>query len=281
MKTLRLLPFAVGLLPVAFAAEPATNPAQSPNPQPERLALRVEIYGPAGLHVVTNKTDVEASGDRYTIKADLETQGFAGFFVRIKSHAEVRGKLVGGSVRPESFHSDTVRNGAERHNKVAYADDGTVTGSSTPPSKEPLKPVTAAQMRGTVDNLTAYFLLERQLAKSGKCALDVPVFDGLERYNLHFTDDGREKLAPSSGQRFAGETIVCHMKREEIGGFPKDPKDSEGAREGRIWYGRLVPGDVLQAIRMEMDTEAGQISGYLAELHAKTQGKGVDLALME
>jgi hypothetical protein len=281
MKILHLLPFAFGLPHLAFAAEPATNPTQPQNPQPERIASRVEIYGPAGLHVVTNKTDVEASGDHYSIKADLATQGFAGLFVNIKSHAEVHGKLAGDAVHPESFRSDTVRNGAERHNNVAYAEDGAVTGSSTPAPGEPLKPVTAAQMRGTVDNLTAYFLLERQLAKSGKCALDVPVFDGLERYNLHFTDARREKLSPSGGQRFAGETIVCHMKREEIGGFPKNPKDSEGAREGKIWYARLVPGDVLQAIRMEMETDSGQVSGYLAELHAKTQGKGVDLALME
>ena len=42
--------------------------------------------------------------------------------------------------------------------------------------------------RGTVDQLTAYFVLERQLAQSGRCALVVPVFDGSGLYNVRFTD---------------------------------------------------------------------------------------------
>src|SRR5205807_2557458 len=81
MKSLHLLPFAAALLPIAFAAQPATNPTQATDQQPERIALRVEIYGPAGIHVVSSKTDVEETGDRYVIKADLATRVFAGWFV--------------------------------------------------------------------------------------------------------------------------------------------------------------------------------------------------------
>jgi hypothetical protein len=44
--------------------------------------------------------------------------------------------------------------------------------------------VAAEQIRGTVDQLTAYFILERQLAHSGSCSLTVPVFDGSGLYNL-------------------------------------------------------------------------------------------------
>src|SRR5207302_67894 len=79
--------------------------------------------------------------------------------------------------------------------------------------------------RGTVDNLTAYFMLERQLAKTGSCALDVPVFDGRHRYDLQFADAGRKKLPPVSGQQFEGEAIGCRMVRQNPPGIAQSEKD--------------------------------------------------------
>jgi hypothetical protein len=269
MTVFRLLGAAAALPFVLAATPPASGAA-------ERFNYRVEVYGPGGLHVATTRTEIDESGDAYTIRAKIETKGLAGWFVSMTSTAEVKGRLTADGAQPESFHSDSKRNGAERHNKVSYA-AGSVSGSSTPPAKDPVKPVAPAQMRGTVDNLTAYFMLERQLARGGNCNLTVPVFDGQQRYDLHFTDGGQQKLAPKHDQNFAGTAMVCHMKRVELAGFPADPEESEGARSGTLWYARLVPGDLVQAIRMEMQTEAGGISAYLAEV----QADGKDLKLME
>ena len=76
--------------------------------------------------------------------------------------------------------------------------------------------VAAEQIRGTVDQLTAYFLLERQLARGGTCALVVPVFDGSGLYNLRFTDLRREILSADGYQTFAGPSQVCEVAREDI-----------------------------------------------------------------
>lgn len=260
-----------GLLPVIVAAAPPTAG------QPQHLKYRVEVYGPAGLHVATTRTEIDLSGDAYAIKSKIETRGFAGWFVSMNSTAQAKGRLTADAPQPESFRSDTERNGAERHDKVSYATDGGVSGSSSPPAKDAAKPVAPAQMRGTVDNLTAYLRVERQLGKGGKCDLTVPVFDGHERYDLKFSDGGQQKLSPKGGQNFAGATTVCHMKRVEIAGFPANPDDSEGARSGTLWYARIVPGELVQAIRMEMQTEAGEISAYLAQVDAN----GTELKLME
>src|SRR4029077_18392487 len=124
---------------------------------------------------------------------------------------------------------------------------------------------------------TAYFLIERQLARDGVCTRLIPVYTGHRLYDLRFTDLGEKTLVPAGGQRFAGTTRACHMQRGEIGGFPADSKDSEGAREGTIWYARLIPGDLLLPVRMELETEIGSVTASLAELH----GRGVDLKFME
>ena len=60
----------------------------------ERVEARFEIFGFAGLHVLTNRTTVQERGDRYAIATDLETRGLASVFVDLTSHSEVHGKFA-------------------------------------------------------------------------------------------------------------------------------------------------------------------------------------------
>jgi hypothetical protein len=252
------LPLIGGLLLVIGGAL-----AQSPSPT-DRVAMRFELFGRVGLHVLTSRMEIAEAGERYTVVAELTTRGVTGFLVDLAEHSKVRGRLTADSALPQAFRSDTRRNGADRHDRVDYRDDGGTEGSASPP---PITPISAPQMRGTIDNLTAYLLVERRLGRGGDCTLVVPVY----------TDRGEQNLSTAGGQRFAGAAHACHMTRTEIAGFPADPKESEGARTGTIWYARLVPGDLLVPVRMELETEVGLVTGYLAEL----QGRGVDLQLME
>jgi hypothetical protein len=243
-------------------------------PQGDRILMRFEVFGFADLHVVTNQTEIDEVGEHYKIVSDLATRGVTGIVVALAEHNEVRGRLTPDSALPEAFRSDIRRNGVDRHDRVDYRGDGSVDGAASPP---PVTLVAPAQMRGTVDDLTAYFQLERHLARGGDCTLVVAVYDGRLRYDLHYTDRGEQILSRAGGQRFAGAARACHMKRVEIAGFPTDPKVSEGAQEGTIWYARLMPGDLFLPVRMELETEIGSVTAYLAELH----GRGVDLKLME
>jgi hypothetical protein len=238
------------------------------------IALRVEIYGLAGVRVLTLKSRIDEAADRYAITVDYATSGIAKMFVDIRTHAQVRGRLGAASPQPEAFRNETSRNGAERQSLVDYRPDGTVVGSSTP---APPAPVSQGAMRGTVDNLTAYYRLERQLARTGSCTLSVPVFDGRYRYDLHFTDRGSERLTPTFGNRYEGTAIICRMRRDVPAGV-EGMERGEGARQGTIWYARLIPSaSVMVPVRMQMETQLGTVDGYLAEIH----GRGVDLKLME
>ena len=132
-----------------------------------------------------------------------------------------------------------------------------------------------AVARGTVDNLTAYLRLERQIAAKGTCALTVPVFDGRYRYDLVFQDAGKQALSPEHSQHLEVTTITCRMTLRTSG--PDNAEQSEGARSGTFWYAPLLPGDVVVPVRMQLDTQIGVVDAYLAELH----GRGVDLELMK
>jgi Protein of unknown function (DUF3108) len=239
---------------------------------PDRIEMRIEMFGIAGVHVATNRTIVEEATERYAITTDVESQGIGAVFINLTSHSEVRGRLTNTAARPQVYLGEVHRNGVVSRNRVQYATDGAVTAESTPPA-ETRTPVTPPLMRGTVDQLTAFFMIERQLAYRGSCALVVAVFDGRRRYDLHFTDVAPEAAPATADRNFAGATQVCRMRREAIAGFLDDSGRTEGAYEGKLWFARLVQGDLMIPVQMEFSTEFGTVTGHLAELH----GRGVHL----
>lgn len=237
---------------------------------PDRIEMRIEMFGTAGVRVATNHTIVEETADRYAITTDVESRGIAAVFIDLTSHSEVRGRLTNNAAFPEAYLGVVHRNGVVNQNQVKYPATGLVTGETTPPA-ETHTPVTPQLMRGTVDQLTAFFIIERQLAHRGSCALVVAVFDGRRRYDLHFTDAAPEVSQASADRNFAGATQVCHMRRVAIAGFLDDSGLTEGAYAGELWFARLLPGDLMIPVQMEFSTEFGKVTGSLAEL----RGRGV------
>src|ERR1700686_4935294 len=146
--------------------------AQSPS-QTDRVAMRYEVFGSIGLHMVTSRTEIDEVGERYAVVAELATRGVTGFVLDLADHSKVKGRLTADSAVPEVFRSDVRRNGEDRHDRVDYHDDGTMEARASPP---PITPIGAPQMRGTVDALTAYLVVERRLGRGGDCTFVIPVY---------------------------------------------------------------------------------------------------------
>jgi Protein of unknown function (DUF3108) len=256
----------------ALLAAPGVVPARAT--EVDRIEARFEIYSFAGFHVLTNRTTIEQTADRYTIETDLDSRGLASIFVDLTSRSRVYGALSQGTPRPEAYRSAVHRNGVDRQYRVDYRGDGTVANISPKPAFGSSFISAVERRRATVDQLTAFFLLERQLTRGGRCTLVVPVFDGSGLYNLHFTDVEKVTLSADSYQNFAGPAQVCEVVREDIAVNP-DRNESTYQR-GRMWYAPVAAGGRVEPVRMEFDTAFGVVRGYLAEW----RGRGVDLRLM-
>jgi Protein of unknown function (DUF3108) len=239
---------------------------------PDPIFLRFEVSIGPSLHVLSLRVTVEQSGEAYSILAEAETRSLADLFVDLRSRLHVRGRIDAGALLPAAMRAETHRRGVDFYTRLDYGAGGNVTAEVSPPPARPVTPVTAAQMRGTVDQLTAYLVLARTLARRGSCALALAVFDGRRRYDLNFTDAPAESL---SG--FSGGNQICRMSRQRIAGFPTDQAGSRTTDQGKLWFARLVPGDVMIPVRMDFDSEFGTFTAELAEL----RGRGVYLRLPE
>ena len=62
---------------VALLSMPGT--LMAPAAEVDRVEARFEIFGFAGLHVLTNRTTIEEWGDRYAIAMDLDTTRYETF----------------------------------------------------------------------------------------------------------------------------------------------------------------------------------------------------------
>ncbi len=261
------------LAAIAVALLFTPGASRAPAAETDRVYARFEIFGFAGFHVLTNRTTIQQIGDRYSIAMDLDSRGLASIFVDLTSHSEVHGELARGAARPEAYRADVRRNGAERHYAVDFRRDGSVANATTPGSSGEPFVVAAEQTRGAVDQLTAYFLIETQLAHGGSCSLVIAVFDGTGLYNLRFSDLKRENLSADGYQKFDGPAQVCQVVREDIAINPD--KNEDTYKRGRIWYAQ-VAGDRLMPVRMEYDTAFGVVKGYLAEV--RERGASIQLA---
>jgi Protein of unknown function (DUF3108) len=240
--------------------------------EPDRIFLRYEVFGGPGLHFMTLTTTVDQSSASYSIAAQAETRGLADLFLDLRSRLEVRGRIAAGALLPQAMQAETHRRGADLNTRIDYGADGAVMAEASPPPAQSIVPTSPAQMRGTIDQLTAYLVLARHLGRRGSCMLTLAVFDGRRRYDLNFTD-----AAPETLPGIAGAVQVCWMSRRRIAGFPAESGGNETADQGKLWFARLLPGDLMVPVRMEFASEFGSFTAELAEM----RGRGADLRLSE
>jgi hypothetical protein len=250
----------------------ATHGALAGAAEPDRTFLRFEVFGGPGLHFMTLTVTVDQSSEAYSIAAKAETRGLADLFLNLRSNLKARGRIAAGALLPQAMQAETHRRGLDLYTRIDYGADGTVTAEANPPVAQPIVPATPAQMRGTIDQLTAYFVLARNLARRGSCALSLAVFDGRRRYDLSFTDG-----APEALPGIAGAVPVCRMSRRRIAGFPAERGGNDTSDQGKLWFAQLLPGDLMLPVRLEFASEFGSFTADLAEL----RGRGIALRFTE
>lgn len=231
---------------------------------PRRVDSVTELYAFGGIHIATNHTSVKLGPHSYAVTTNVRSSGLAGIFLDIKTHSETRGLIVQDQLRPRSYRGEVHRNGSDSYALVDHHADGNVTATAEPAAFS--FSVDRALISGSIDQLTAFLMVERQVARGRSCAGDIPVFDGRHLYTLHFRDAGSAAPDRAIGTGVAGPLRVCRMERQAIAGFADSAGHSEGVYQAVLYYAPVAGDEIAIPLRMELWTEFGAVSGRLARL---------------
>ena len=229
---------------------------------PAPLAYQV-YFG--GLKAMALQAELDLSGAAYRAKLTAHTEGMIGWLFSYTADAQSEGGVVDGRLRPARHVVESVARGNQRDTTLTFRPDGTIDTVVEPPADaDEREPVSAEQQRGTTDPISAVLTAARTLAATGSCTQRLAVFDGRRRYDLEFSDGGREVLQPSEYAAFSGEATLCLFRYIRIAGYQKpgssrwsNPRDVE--RIYKVWLAPIVPGLPPLPVRVEAEGTFGTL----------------------
>jgi hypothetical protein len=246
------------LLPPGAAAV-----AEAPAP----LVLHYEAYA-AGIPVLTLDFRLAEQPAAYEVSGFIKAVGILRLFSSYTLNTESRGGIAADDLHPAHHDTASGSRGRERHVRLDYRGDGTVSAVLNPP-EDPGRPVPSArQIIGTVDPLTAILAMSRSFRQTGRCGVTVPVFDGRRRYDLVLTDEGAEPVGAAAGDAYRGVARRCHVDMVKIAGFSWDRDYSPHTNHGRVWIAEPRPGAPPLPVRLDFASDWGPITVKILRVDA-------------
>jgi hypothetical protein len=118
-------------------------------------------------------------GDRYRTTSRISTAGLIGAVARFGFSGEATGRVTGnGAVKPSRFVAHSSSSQGDRQTDVAFGNSGPTRVTITPPRR---RLPDLDQQTGTIDPLSASFLLLRDNEEGEICDKRLDVFDGSRR----------------------------------------------------------------------------------------------------
>jgi hypothetical protein len=234
---------------------------------PAKLAYQV-YFG--GLKALALDVEIDLSSALYRVRLSAHTEGLIDWVVDWTAQSTSEGSIAGGALRPARHSTESVLRGSRREVRLTYHQDGSIDAAVEPPVEtDEREPVTAEQARGAFDPVSAVLIAAREVAVQGSCDQRVKVFDGRRRYDLAFSDGGRQDLKPTEYGSFSGPATLCLFRYIRIAGFQKpggrwsNPRDED--RIYRVWLAPIVAGLPPLPVRIEAEGTFGDLIVHLVE----------------
>ena len=206
---------------------PGTSAGQDAAPNQSRLVLKYDV-GLAGISLGDFKVTANFTGNAYDVRAHGEFSLLAGLVFKTTGETASNGTLTEASPQPEQFTLKYVGSKKSEKRRLDF-NGGAVSDVSIEPSKkrqDPRKvPITAEQLQGVLDPLTAALLSVRSDAPAGDvsvCRGTIPVFEGRQRFDITLAPKRSEQLDKRAPKAFSGRAAVCRARYEPVSGHRPD-----------------------------------------------------------
>lgn len=255
----------VGLLTLAGLAAVSVGQAFGADTAPLGLSYDLTL---GGLTIMSFEFDVRTDGDRYVVDFSGRTRGMLSLlgsgYVVSSSQGRV---LPDGTPRPEAFASHSDGNEGEKRTQIQYDDHGPARWVAVPEpgsDGDELTPIPPESIPGTSDILAALYNFAALLGKDESCTHQMKIFDGRRRFDLKFSDRGREVVVPEGDGFYAGPALHCHLDLVRIGGYSTDPSKHLSGDDAEFWLAHVLPDEPPVPVEIVFKGRLGLMHARLA-----------------
>ncbi len=238
------------------------------------ITLTYHVYA-GGVHGIDATLKLQESGGRYTIESHSVTRGFLGTLIPWKGIFVTEGKVLGAQHTPAKHQSISTWRSETETKTYLYDAKGqfkTLTVIEDGKDKTPTD-TDWSMAKGTTDLLSATLDMMALAGKTNDCGSTRRIFDGDRTFDLIFRAVGKETLAASRYNVYAGEALKCEVEVvPQKGRWHKKPRgwlsiQEQGRKHGQlpvVWLGR-VPGQAqMIPVKLRITSDHGTLFMHLA-----------------
>ncbi len=172
-----------------------------------------------------------------------------------------QGRLAGQGADPSRFSSDINMPDGDRAVTLTYSAGGNIQMTDNPSTAEGQQAFARGLVRGTIDPLSAVAAIAHRIGNGQGCSGNVPVFDGVRRFNLALMPLPASAVPPHNLRvNLANPPRGCDAALTLLSGFPQSAIDSGMyPKTARFWFTSELNSPWPVLLRIDADSGLGHI----------------------
>ncbi len=191
----------------------------------------------------------EASKGSYTITGSLTSRGIVNWFTRVRYDGSVRGSVSNGRMVPGHYFETTASGDRQASGSITYEDGAPVMTEKSPPAPigNPRAPI--ADQSGTLDILTATYLVVRDSEEGEVCDKEFFMYDGTRRSKIEIGE-----------QKIVDDRVHCESKYIRIDGFSQSDLEEQTEFPFQLEYTPMDGREGwFEIVRLTSQTKYGKL----------------------
>jgi Protein of unknown function (DUF3108) len=217
----------------------------------------------AGVEIGAGDWSVDIDKDRYVAKSSGQLFGIWRVLLGPEISATTHGTATPGHLAPTSYVANFSSDDAIDDVRMVLRDGLVSEVEAKPPIPASLDrvPVTAADLRGAMDPLTAGLvpvLGTGDVLAPAACQRTLPIFDGTHRFDMALSFKRLDMIKAEAG--YQGPGVVCGMTYRPIAGYNTGAfriNYLKNARDMEMWLAPIAGTRLLAMFRISIPTMLG------------------------
>jgi hypothetical protein len=231
----------------------------------------------AGIGIGQGDWSVEIDKERYTAKSSGQFIGIWRVLLGPDISAATHGSASQGHLTPTSYVANFSSDDDIDDVRMTFRDGIVSEVAAKPPipASPDRVPITAADLRGAIDPLTAGLIAvpgTGDVVAPAACQHTLPIFDGTHRFDIALSFKRMDKFNAETG--YQGPVVVCGMSYRPVAGYNRGAfrvNYIKKTREMEMWLAPIAGTRFLAMSRILIPTMLGMAVLGATQFEAATR----------